>query len=356
MKSTLALAALALAGLLQWSGFTFTATAAEPSPSAAASGKGIPQIQFETNYVDFGKTSTIDTLSGVFKFKNVGDGILKVERPEPSCDCTDSQVKPDTLAPGESGEVVYVIKLDHPLDGQRYITVRSNDPKTPALKLTMKIDHTPLYELSPKAIVITVPAGKKEGQSVFTVSRGDDKPLEIDRITGSDPAITGAFEADSKPEENTGRIVVKVHRASDSPAAVKGTLQMWNRNQPSKPVQTIPVVGQILGELAAYPAQIYWVIPNLGTNKSAYSPQSLTKTIELTSVLGRDVQLKNPASNIKGLSMRIVPKKPGRQFDLVLNFDELPTEFSNSKVTLETSLASLPRIDIPVTVAVAPAD
>jgi len=30
----------------------------------------------------------------------------------------------------------------------------------------------------------------------------------------------------------------------------------------------------------------------------------------------------------------------------------LPTEFSNGKVTIETSLASLPKIEVPMTVAV----
>ena len=349
MKSTLAITTFALAGLFS---FNPALKAADQSPGPAAVGKGTPIIQFETNSVDFGKTATIDTLSGVFKFKNVGDGILKVQRPEPSCDCTESQVKPDTLAPGESGEIVYVIKLDHPLDGQRFITVRSNDPKTPALKLTMKINHTPLYELSPKALVMTIPAGKKEAQATFTVSRGDDKPLEIDRLTGSDSSITAAFDSTSSVDENSGRIVVTVHRSSDSPSLIKGTVQMWNRNQASRPVQTISVVGQILGEVATYPSQIYWVIPDLGTNKSLYSTQSLTKTIELTSVLGREVELKNPTTGIKGLNMQIVPKKPGKQFDLILKFDELPKEFSNGKVTVETSLASLPKIEIPVTVAV----
>jgi uncharacterized protein DUF1573 len=350
MKSKHALATFTLAAFLAAPSFTITLQAAEETSIAV--GKGIPIIQFETNSVDFGKTSTIDTLSGVFKFKNVGDGVLKVQRPEPSCDCTESQVKPDTLAPGESGEIVYVIKLDHPLDGQRFITVRSNDPKTPVLKLTMKINHTPLYELSPKVLVMAVPAGKKEAQATFTVSRSDDKPLEIDRVTGSDTSITAAFESSSQPDESSARIVVTVHRSSDSPSLIKGAVQMWNRNQASRPVQTISVVGQILGEVATYPSQIYWVIPDLGTNKSSYSAQSLTKTIELTSVLGRDVELKNPTTGIKGLNMQIVPKKPGKQFDLVLKFDEVPTEFSNGKVTVQTSLASLPKIEIPVTVAV----
>jgi hypothetical protein len=50
--------------------------------------------------------------------------------------------------------------------------------------------------------------------------------------------------------------------------------------------------------------------------------------------------------------MNVVPKVPGKVFDLILRFDELPAEFSNGKVTIETSLASLPKIEVPMTVAV----
>jgi len=46
---------------------------------------------------------------------------------------------PDTLAPGETGEVRFTIKLDRPLNGQRMIMVHSNDPKTPNVHLTLQI-------------------------------------------------------------------------------------------------------------------------------------------------------------------------------------------------------------------------
>jgi hypothetical protein len=45
-------------------------------------------------------------------------------------------------------------------------------------------------------------------------------------------------------------------------------------------------------------------------------------------------------------------KVPGKAFNLILKFEQLPTEFSNGKVTIETSLASLPTIEVPMTVAV----
>ena len=86
--------------------------------------------------------------------------------------------------------------------------------------------------------------------------------------------------------------------------------------------------------------------------QAAYPEEALTRKIELKSVLGHEVELKNVTSTVKGLSTKVVPKVPGKAFDLILKFEELPTEFSNGKVTIETSLASSPRIEVPMTIAV----
>src|SRR5437016_1906027 len=43
--------------------------------------KGTPRIQFETNLFDFGKITGVETMSGTFKFKNVGNSILKIDPP-----------------------------------------------------------------------------------------------------------------------------------------------------------------------------------------------------------------------------------------------------------------------------------
>jgi len=127
---------------------------------------------------------------------------------------------------------------------------------------------------------------------------------------------------------------------------------MWARTQPDRPVQTISVTVRILGELAVAPSQLYWVIPDFGKDKASYPPSTLTKKIELSSVLGREVELKNAGSNIEGMRVQIVPKQPGKTFDLVLKFDDVPKNFASGKVTVETSLASLPKVEVPLTVAV----
>src|SRR5579859_841310 len=78
----------------------------------AAVAQAAPKIKFATNFFDFGKITATETIAGEFEFTNVGNGILKVEPPESSCDCTTPIVKPDALAPGETGKIIYAIKLD----------------------------------------------------------------------------------------------------------------------------------------------------------------------------------------------------------------------------------------------------
>jgi hypothetical protein len=363
MKPTFAIVSLRL--LIGLSGILATTSSldasdqgaqpAKPQPEikgdAGANAKGGPRIQFETNLFDFGKITAVETLSGTFKFKNVGDAVLKVDPPQASCECTEPKVVPDTIGPGENGEVQFMIKLDHPLNGQRMIMVHSNDPKTPNVHLTLQMDYTPLYEFSPKTLTVILPAGKEVLENHVAVIRKDGRPLGVDRITASQEWISAAFDSSAKPEDSSAQINVMVHRPSGPPAPINATIQLWSSQSPTA-LQSLSLTGEILGELAANPRYLYWVIPDFGKDKSAYPEDALTRKIELKSVLGHEVELKKVTSTVKGLSTKVVPKVPGKAFDLILRFEQLPTEFSNGKVTIETSLASLPRIELPMTIAV----
>jgi len=345
-----------------WAGVggSFCAHGAESRTNGAVTEsaiKGVPRIEFETNFFDFGKVTGMETISGVFKFKNAGDGVLKLDPPQASCDCTDPKVKPDTVAPGESGEVTYTVKLERPLSGQRFIRVRSNDPQNPSVQLNIQLDYTPLFELSPKLLWITLPAGKDEIAGMAMISRNDGKALGIERLTTSQQWISAAFDPALKADDTSARINITVRRPTEPPAPFNAKVQMWTTvDGKTRPVQSIVVSGEILGEVSAVPSRLYWVIPDFGTNKAAYPAEALTRKIELTSVLGHEVKIQRAASDIKGLSVQVVPKDDkdaGKKFDLILHFDELPEAFTNGKVTIETALASLPKLEVPMTIAVA---
>jgi hypothetical protein len=317
----------------------------------AASGPA-PKIEFETNLFDFGKITGPETLSGSFKFKNAGNAVLKLDKPSASCDCTEAKVNPDTLKPGETGELTFTIKFERALNAQRHIMVPSNDPKTPMAQVNIQMDYTPLYELAPLPLRMKLPARREEIPGSFTVSRIDGKPLEIDHLTASPEWISATFDPSFKPQDSTAKINVIVHRPAGPPIPINGTVEMWNSRQPARPMRTITITGEVQGELAANPARFDWVLADFGKDISQYPPASLTRTVEIRSVLGAEVQLKNPTSNIKGLRVQIITKEPGKLFELALRFDELPKTFVKGKVAVETSLASLPKLEIPLTVSV----
>src|SRR5213075_1545120 len=187
-----------------------------------------------------------------------------------------------------------------PLNGQRVIHVHSNDPETPKMQLTIQLDYTPLYEVTPKLLRMNVPAGKDEAQGGFNISRNDGQPLGIERLTASPEWISAAFDPAFKGEEGAARVKVTVRRPAGPPGPVAGKVQMWMTNQTARPVQSIAVAAEIQGELAAIPPRLYWVVPDFGTNMAAYPAESLTRTIELISVLGHEMELKKASSDVKG--------------------------------------------------------
>jgi hypothetical protein len=328
-------------------------TVSSNAPAASSSGKGTPVIQFETTFFDFGRITALGTVSGVFKFKNAGDGVLKIEPPKPSCGCTDAKVTPDTLAPGESGEITYKINLDHPTGQvQKHIAIYSNDPKTPDVDLVMQMDCTPLYELAPAVLRILLPPDKTEVQASFTITRNDGKPAGIERLTSSQKWVSAALDSSVKPEASADKVNVTVHRPTAPATKIVANIQLWANGQTNEPVETLLTWCEIQGQLTVTPAQIYWVIPNYGSSITNYPADSLTHTLKLKSVGDQPVQIKNVTSSIKGMSTQVVSTDAGKTFDLVLKFDALPSEFTNGIVTVETASTSLPKLQVPVTVAV----
>lgn len=316
---------------------------------------GAPMIQFETNFCDLGKLTAPGKVSGVFKFKNAGAALLELAQPDTSCGCTVAKVSPDRLAPGQTGLITYTINLDHVMGQvQKQIMVHSNDPKTPEVDLTVQLDYTPLYQLSPMVLRMVLPADKNEATATFTIVRNDGQPLALQKLVTSQKWVSAALDPSVTPQASSARVNVTVHRPAHPPSMMIANVQLWAGNQADRPVQTMFLSCEIQGELSASPAQIYWVIPNFGPSITNYSAESLTRTVELKAALDKSVTIQSVRSSIKGLTASVTPSEPGKLFTLILKFAELPQQFTSGDVTIDTSSPFLPELKVPVIVSVAP--
>jgi hypothetical protein len=318
----------------------------------AALAAGVPKIQFDQTVYDFGKTSQVQTVSGVFKFKNTGDGILKLEPPKPSCGCTVASLKPDTLPPGTSGELAFTLNLGaNKTVMEKHIAVLSNDPQTPEVSLIIKVDYMPLYDIDPMTIAPVLAFGVNETEQFTTITRTDGKPLHLARLDVSKPWITAKVVPGAKAEDATARIRVTIQREG-SARHFNEFIHLYTTEQTNTPIAGISIYGQVMGEVSLSPEALYWSVPNT-TNTVAERPEALVlRRVTIRSADGKAIKLKNPQSTIKGIKVELVPKEAGKVYELVARLDDVPATSISGNLSVETSVASQPVIDVPVMVNV----
>jgi len=315
--------------------------------SATAPAQGTPKIQFDQTVFDFGKTSEVATVAGIFKFKNTGDGILKVEPPKPSCGCTAAEVRPNTLPPGTTGEIPFTLNLGFYRGNiEKHISVRSNDPQTPEVSLTIKVNYTPLLELTPMTLSPTLAFGMDETNQFTTLTRTDGRPLRITRLEGSQPWITATLEPAGPGNETNAHIRVAVKR-DGSPRRFNEYVRVYTADQSNSPSSSLYLYGEVMGEVSLTPEALYWSI-----TAAANSAPPITQHVVIRSASGQPIELKNPQSTIKGIKVELVPKEDGKAYELIARLDDVPATTVSGNVSFETSVAAQPRIELPVIVNV----
>jgi hypothetical protein len=319
---------------------------------AAAQAEGTPKIHFDQTLYDFGKTSQVATVSGVFKFKNAGDAILKVEPPKPSCGCTVAELKPDTLPPGATGELAFTLNLGlYRSILEKHIAVRSNDPLTPEVSLIIKVDYTPLYELNPITLSPNLAFGVNDTTQFTTLTRTDGKPVHIVRLDSSKTWITATVEPGARTNDAGARIRITIKREG-TPRRFNEYVHVFTAEQTNTPASSLYLSGQVMGEVSLTPEALYWSITD-AANPPAERPEALiTRRVTIRSAKGQTLALKNPQSTIKGLKVELVPKEAGKVYELVARLDDVPANTVSGNVSFETSVAAQSRIEVPVIVNV----
>jgi hypothetical protein len=318
----------------------------------AALAEGAPKIQFDQTVYDFGKTSQVASVSGVFKFKNAGDGILKVESPKPSCGCTVAELKPDTLQPGEAGELPFTLHLGQvKAQFDKRIAVKSNDPETPEVSLTIKADYTPLYDINPMTLAPKLEFGVNDATQFTTITRTDGKPLRLGRLVVSKPWITATVEPGAKADDATARIRVAIQREGP-PRRFNEFVHVYTAEQTNTPVSSIYVYGQMMGEVSLTPEALYWSVTGAAKTAAERPEAQVLQRVTIRSADGKAIELKNPQSTIKGIKVELVEKEAGKVYELVARLDEVPASTVSGKVSFETSVAAQPVIEVPVIVNV----
>lgn len=105
---------------------------------------GAPQITVSPESYDFGDIPAAEPVSGHLTLRNAGDKPLQIESLSTSCGCTTAEVDKQTIPPGDAAYLTVTFDPQaHPgLYGplMRIVYVKSNDPQTPELEITVTVN------------------------------------------------------------------------------------------------------------------------------------------------------------------------------------------------------------------------
>ncbi len=96
-----------------------------------------PVIQFEERIFDFGAVYEGDKIIHIYKFKNAGQGVLKIEKVRSSCGCTAVNLTSKEVEPGGFGEIEATFNSNYKGRITKRIYVHSNDPDEHIVTLTI---------------------------------------------------------------------------------------------------------------------------------------------------------------------------------------------------------------------------
>lgn len=111
---------------------------------AAGSPPAVPAIRVEPDRFDFGRTRPGHTLRKEFTLRNAGASELVIQGVSTTCGCTAAIAGETHLKPGRSTPLSVSLQTrDYRGRVERRVLVRSNDPKTPLVELTVSATVEP---------------------------------------------------------------------------------------------------------------------------------------------------------------------------------------------------------------------
>ncbi len=327
--------------------------ATDPSATTATTNAVGPRIRFDKTVYDFGRTSMVEQLTGKFTYQNVGKAVLKLRNPTTSCGCTVARVEPETLKPGEKGELVFTLTVSPSGHGrvEKSITVPSNDPTTPSVELAVQVDMTSVFSFVPEQIALgDIRQGAITNVAVL-VKRTDGKKLVISKAEAGVNFIHTRIEPLAESGNTAARIWIEA-KAEGAPRRFVGIVRVYGEDA-WQLLFTMTAFGRVVGEVTLNPEALRWNIED-PEHWPEGQPESMTtrKVRVVASDKSQSLEVKNATSSLKELRVTVVAVETGRVYEVVTRLFESPKETESGTISFETNRASQPTVLVPVTIDV----
>lgn len=312
---------------------------------------GTPKIKFDRLVYDFGVTSLVESVTGTFTYHNVGDGVLKLQPAKPSCGCTVARLQPDSLQPGEKGELVFVLTLGPAaVEQEKIIAVPSNDPDTPVVSLHIKVATKTVLRAQPPSVSLGDLRLGATTNVTLTVRRLDERPLTIAKVESTSDLISIAHEPDPA-DPHAARLHFTV-KAEGMPRHLSALARVFTDDSLGAAL-AISVYARLLGDIQLEPETLAWSMPDPATPTEMDEDILLSRTLIVSATQpGQTLRITKLASTIKDLKLTIEPVERNRKYLIEATLPRRLKESARGVVSFETNLPGLPKVEVPVEINV----
>jgi len=208
-----------------------------------------PKISCPEPVWKFKKTMEGDKVKHSYKIQNKGTDVLQITDVRGSCGCTDVSATSKSVSPGGHTTVdVNFNTLGRYGKQTKYIYVKSNDPTTGVLKLTIsgEVQKKPAPEIALRPYswnIQSLKVGESRNTTVSIMNIGD-QPLEIKSITTSRTSVRAKLLGPTTIAP-AGRVNMEIFYTPDMESSIIRDQVNIESNDPKRKVYTFLLYGRI---------------------------------------------------------------------------------------------------------------
>jgi hypothetical protein len=164
---------------------------------------GGPSIHFDKDTHDYGRVLYGDVVTQEFILTNTGDETLVIDKLEASCGCTKAVKGSSEVPPKGTTKIMAAFDTDGLRNGRtkKTITVHSNDPEKPEVKLALLADVVREITVDPPRLVTRLAKFTETVSLPVRIANSSDKQVVV--------RIKDGQSDTSNPGSNTKALVVK---------------------------------------------------------------------------------------------------------------------------------------------------
>ncbi len=234
----------------------------EPAPAAPAE-PGAPKIETSTVLYDMGTVPNDAPGEGEFTVYNRGTAPLVISKVSTSCGCTQGKAVDTTVPPG--GQTAIKVTVDPfripQFTSRKTLTIMTNDPETPQLKVDVVARVNPELEWEPASIDFgTVERGQPAERTVI-IRQLQETPFDLAKIqvSGSEGQVTATSIVRPENEWKTPgkrEFVITAKLSGDAPVGPYGGTVAIDTGLPRLKRLTLHAKADIKGPYSIEPRQV----------------------------------------------------------------------------------------------------